>query len=508
MFNDLLMGFYSCFQPGNFLALAGGTIAGIVAGAIPGLDCSVATALFLTLTYNMTPPQAFVFLAGIYCGGVYGGQIPAILFRVPGASEAVMTTLDGYPMAQKGQAGKALGVGLLCSLLGGLFGTMILILLAPPLADLALEFGPAEYFGLSVLGLSCISSLGARSQIKAIISGLLGLLFATVGLDQITGMQRFTFGTGMLQGGINFIPAVIGLFAAAEVYNQISLKRYEIGGVRDEKKSNKVKVKLPSFSELWPIKWSMLRSAIVGTWIGILPGVGATTAAIVGYAQAVRFSKHPEKFGTGIIEGIAAPETANNAATGGAMVPLLALGIPGSATTAIMIGAFYLHGLQIGPMFLQQNKPLAYTIFAAMALANVIFFVLGFFAIKAFAKVLELRYPYLAANILAFCAVGATALGDVYGMKMMFIFAILGFFMEKYGFPVAPMVLGLVLGPIAEPGLRRALLIADYDVWLVLTRPITAFFLILSIFSLLTPVLRNLFSRRKGNGMMDIKRQD
>jgi putative tricarboxylic transport membrane protein len=508
MLSDLLMGFYSCFHPGNFLALVGGTVAGIIAGAIPGLDCSVATALLLPLTYKMTPSQAFVFLAGIYCGGVYGGQIPAILFRVPGASEAVMTTLDGYPMAQKGEAGKALGVGLLCSLLGGLFSCVILILLAPPLANFALEFGPAEYFALSVLGLSCISSLGAKSQTKAIISALLGLLFATVGIDQITGMQRFTFGTGMLQGGINFIPAVIGLFAAAEVYNQISQKRYEIGIVTDKEKTKKVKVKLPSISELWPIKWSMLRSAIVGTWIGILPGVGATTAAIVGYATAVRFSKHPEKFGTGIIEGVAAPETANNAATGGAMVPLLALGIPGSATTAIMIGAFYLHGLQIGPMFLQQHKPLAYTIFAGMTLANVIFFILGFFAIKAFAKVLELKYPYLAANILAFCGVGAVAMGDIYGMKMMFIFAILGFFMEKYGYPVAPIVLGLVLGPIAEPGLRRALLIADYDVWLVLTRPITAFLLILSIFSLLTPLLRNLFSRRKGHEMMDIKSQD
>ena len=508
MLTDLLAGFYSCFIPGNFLALLGGTIAGIAAGAIPGLDCSVATALLITLTYKMTPSQAFVFLAGIYCGGVYGGQIPAILFRVPGASEAVMTTLDGYPMAQKGQAGKALGVGLLCSLLGGLFSCVILILLAPPLADFALEFGPAEYFGLSILGLSCISSLGARSQMKAILSGLFGLLLATVGLDQITGMARFTFGTGMLQGGISFIPAVIGLFAAAEVYNQISARRYETGMVADKETTKKVKVKLPSFSELWPIKWSILRSAIVGTWIGILPGVGATTAAIVGYATAVRFSKHPEKFGTGIIEGVAAPETANNAATGGAMVPLLALGIPGSATTAIMIGAFYLHGLQIGPMFLAQNKPLAYTIFAGMVLANFIFFVLGFFAIKAFAKVLKIRYPYLAANILAFCGVGAVAMGDVYGMKMMFLFAVLGFFMEKYGYPVAPMVLGLVLGPIAEPALRRALLISDYDVWLVLTRPLTAGFLILSILSLLLPMIRSFFSRQKGQRPMDFKIQD
>ena len=508
MLNDLLMGFYSCFNPGNFIALVGGTIAGIIAGAIPGLDCSVATALLITLTYKMTPSQAFVFLAGIYCGGVYGGQIPAILFRVPGASEAVMTTLDGYPMAQKGQAGKALGVGLLCSLLGGLFSCVILILLAPPLANFALEFGPAEYFGLSILGLSCISSLGARSQIKAIFSGVFGLLLATVGLDQITGMQRFTFGTGMLQSGISFIPAVIGLFAAAEVYNQISMRRYETGMVLKTQESKKVKVKLPSLSELWPIKWSILRSAIVGTWIGILPGVGATTAAIVGYATAVRFSKHPEKFGTGIIEGVAAPETANNAATGGAMVPLLALGIPGSATTAIMIGAFYLHGLQIGPLFLQQHKPLAYTIFAGMALANIIFFILGFFAIKAFTKVLNLKYPYLAANILAFCGVGATAMGDVYGMRMMFLFAILGFFMEKYGYPVAPMVLGLVLGPIAEPALRRALLIADYDVWLVLTRPLTAGFLILSIISLLMPLLRRLFSKGKKSVTADLKIQD
>lgn len=493
---EILAGLQTALDPANFLAVLAGTLIGILIGAVPGLDASVGTALVIPLTYGMSPVPAINMLAGIYAGGVYGGQIPAILFRVPGASEAVMTTLDGYPMACRGEAGRAMGFGLVASVLGGLFGAVVMIFLTPPLAEFALDFGPAEYFALAVLGLTAISSLGTRNQGKALIAGLAGMLIAGVGIDPITGIARLTFGSPALLGGINFIPFIVGLFAAAEVYNQI---RARAGGAASEEVAgaSKVKVALPRLRELWPMRWLMARSAVVGTWIGILPGVGATTAAIIGYAQAVRFSRHPERFGTGIPEGIVAPETANNAAASGAMIPLLALGIPGSGTTAIMVGAFLLHGLQLGPLFLQTQRPLAFAIFGGVILANLIFFATGLVAVRLFARLLKVPYPFLAANILAFAAVGAAALGDVYGMKMMFLFAILGFLMESLGFPVAPMVLGYVLGPIAETSLRRALLIADFDLVPLLTRPITAALLLLALASALYPILQPRLAARK-----------
>lgn len=502
MLHDILMGYAHVFQFNNLIVVVLGTLVGVALGSFPGLDCSIGVALFLPITYTMEPAPAILLLAALYSGAVYGAQIPAILFRVPGASEAVVTTLDGYPMAVKGEAGKALGMGLLASLAGGLVGVAGLTLLAPLLADVALMFGPSEYFALGILGLTALASLGSKAQVKAIIAGMFGLLFATVGLDPIVGSLRFTFGTTVLKGGITFIPAVIGLFAASEVYNQISQGRAFAGKSNQEPQQKKrVRVQFPSLEELKPLKWSSIRSALLGLAVGILPGVGATTAAIVGYSQAVQFSKTPEKFGTGILEGVMAPEVANNAAAGGAMVPLLSLGIPGSATTAIMLGAFLMHGMRPGPLLLVNQRPLAFTIFAGMALANVLFFFIGFLAIRFFVQLRRVPYPFIAVGILTFSAVGANAMGAISGMQMMFLFAILGFIMEKYDYSVAPMVLGLVLGPIIEPSLRRALMMQEYNLIGVLTRPITAILLILSIAVIMTPILWKLKAARKGKGV-------
>jgi putative tricarboxylic transport membrane protein len=498
MLLDILTGYAHVLQPENLSIVVLGTLIGVALGAFPGLDCTVGVALFLPVTYAMSPAQAILLLSALYSGAVYGAQIPAILFRVPGAPEAVVTTLDGYPMAQKGQAGKALGMGLLASLAGGVFGVLGLTLVAPVLAKVALVFGPSEYAALGILGLTAIASLGSKSQIKAVISGLFGLLFATVGMDPIVGFARFTFGTGVLKGGITFIPAVIGLFAASEVYNQISRGLDSNGSANDKDKPAppRIRVQFPSLRELKPLKWSSLRSAILGLGVGILPGVGATTAAIVGYSQAVQFSKEPEKFGTGTLEGVMAPEIANNAAAGGAMVPLLSLGIPGSATTAVMLGAFLLHGLRPGPLLLIQQRPLAFTIFAGMMLSNILFFFFGFIAIRFFIQLRRVPYPLIAAGILVFSAVGANAMGDVSGMMMMFLFALLGFVMEKYNYSVAPMILGLVLGPIIEPSFRRALMMQEYDVISILVRPITFGLLIVSIIITATPLLWQ-YRRRK-----------
>lgn len=488
MLADILAGYVQVFQFDNLMVVILGTLIGLSLGAFPGLDCTVGVALLLPVTYAMSPVQAIMLLSALYGGAVYGGQIPAILFRVPGAPEAIVTTLDGYPMAQKGQAGRALGGGLAASVAGGLFGVIGLTFIAPPLAEVALMFGPSEYAALGILGLTAIASLGSKNQIKACISGLFGLLFATVGMDPILGDPRFTFGTTVLMGGINFIPAVIGLFAAAEVYNQIArgaaISKTDIGELK-----NRIRLKFPTLKEYKSLKWSNLRSALIGLGIGILPGVGATTAAVVGYSQAVQFSKEPEKFGTGVLEGVMAPEIANNAAVGGAMVPLLSLGIPGSATTAVMLGAFLMHGLRPGPLLLIQQRPLAFAVFAAMALSNVFFFFMAFPAIRLFAHLKRVPYPLLAVGILVFSAVGANSMGDLNGMVMMFLFAILGFIMEKYHYAIAPMVLGLVLGPIIEPSFRKALMMQEYDLIGIVTRPITGMLLIVSIIITLAPIL-------------------
>ena len=489
MLADILSGYMYVFQPENLTVVVLGTLIGVALGSFPGLDCAIGVALFVPVTYGMTPAQGILLLGALYSGAVYGAQIPAILFRVPGASEAVMTTLDGYEMTKKGKAGLALGVGLLSSLCGGLFGVAGLTLVAPLLAKIALAFGPSEYFALGILGLTAMASLGSKSQVKALISGLLGLLLATVGLDPISGFPRFHFGTTVLKSGFSFIPAIIGLFAAAEIYNQIYSGRAFSKLQGEATGKEQIKIKFPTLKELKTFKWSSLRSAFLGLLVGILPGVGATTGAIVGYSQAVQFSKNPEKFGTGTMEGVIAPEIANNAAAGGAMVPLLSLGIPGSATTAIMLAAFLVHGLRPGPLLMIQQKSLAYTIFAGMALSNILFFFIGMAAIRFFVRLRQVPYPFIAVGIIAFSAVGANAMGDINGMKMMIFFAILGFIMERFNFAVAPMILGLVLGPIIEPSLRRALMIHEYHLYEVLIRPITAGLLILSIVVLITPII-------------------
>jgi putative tricarboxylic transport membrane protein len=482
-------------QPANLLVAAMGSLVGVLFGAFPGLDASIAIALFVPVTQAMTPAQAILLLGSMYSGAVYGGGITAILFRVPGSSEAVMTTLDGYEMTKKGQAGLALGTGMLSSLIGGLFGVLGLTLVTPLLAGMALTFGPTEYFALGILGLTAISSLGSKSQIKALISGLLGLLMATVGMDQISGCARFCFELPELKAGISFIPAMIGLFAAAETYNQIySGQAFTILDTGMDPKA-KIRLSFPKLTDWLEMKWSALRSAVLGLVIGIMPGVGATTGAIVGYSQAVQFSKNPKKFGTGAIEGVMAPEIANASCACGAMVPLLSLGIPGSGTTAIMIAAFLLHGLRPGPLLLLQQKEFTFTIFAGMGLSQLLFCFFGYFTIIFLARLRKLPYPLLATGILAFSAVGANSMGDLYGMKIMFFFAILGFIMERYSFPVAPMILGLVLGPIIEPSLRRALMLTEYNVWEAFSRPITAGLLLVSLFIMLSPIVMEL--RRK-----------
>jgi putative tricarboxylic transport membrane protein len=495
MFSYWTQGLINATEPYNLLIIVIGSSLGIMAGAIPGISGTMALALAVPLTYVMNPITALLLLVSIYASSVYAGSVSGILFRTPGAPEGVAATLDGHVMAKKGFAGEALGVDIFSSVTGGIFGTIMLALIAPQLAKVALEFGPSEYFALAVLGLSVVSSLGTKNELKALISVLMGLFVATVGIDKISGFNRFTFGTTTLLGGIDFIPVIIGLFAVAEVLNRIREMR-GMEGIRA-----RAKAKLPSLKVINRLKGLLLRSWFIGTFIGILPGVGATTAAFVSLSEAVRWSKHPEKFGTGIPEGVAAPEAANNAACSGAMVPLLTLGIPGSAGTAIMLGAFLIHGLRPGPLLFLQQPKLVYSIFVGMLLANLSIIILAKLFIRYFSKVIELPYNILGPGIIIFCVVGTFAIRNNFGdIWIMVFFAIIGFFMERYGYPLAPIILGVVLGPIAEENLRQAMIISDNDPMVLVSTPLSAALIILSLISLFFPQLRKLRRRREESG--------
>ena len=497
---ELLVGMMRVLEPSNILFVFLGTFVGVSFGAVPGLDPTTGTALLIPLTYALTPTQALLFLTCLYIGGVFGGSITAILFRVPGSSEAVMTSLDGYELTKKGLAGKALGVAITSSALGGLFSVFVMILLAPQLAKVALQFGPAEYFALGILGLCCVVSAGSKDPVKGMVSMFLGLLLATVGIDAITGTARFTFGSSALLGGVAFVPVIIGLFAAAEVFTKVSERSQGIAVEAGVSHKN-LSTQFPSLRELAELKWTILRSAAIGTWVGILPGVGATTAAIMGYTQEVRLSREPKRFGTGVIQGVAAPEAANNAGAVGAFVPLLGLGIPGSATTAILIGAFLIHGLKVGPLLFMQNRDIVYSLFGGMFLTNATVVLAGFLAVRLFVRFVYLPYPILSTSIMTFCVIGSLALGDVNGVLMMFVSAIAGFFMAKYEYPAAPVILGMVLGPIVEASLRRALMISGNSVGEILFRPIAGGLLLIALVLLVLPLVSWL-RRRPGRSCL------
>ncbi|MBE0557447.1 MAG: tripartite tricarboxylate transporter permease [Proteobacteria bacterium] len=475
------------FTPTTLFFILAGVMLGTVLGAIPGLNSTMGTALLIPFTFAMSAENGLALLAAVYCGGTFGGSISAILFNVPGAPEAAATGFDGYPMAQKGQAGEALGYAIMSSVIGGLFSVLVMNLVSPQLAKVGLTFSQPEYFALAVAALTLIASLGGAGMAKAFIAGLIGLLLATIGIDELTADERFTFGGKALMGGINFIPAIIGAFAVGEIL----AKAEEGKGLSGEHLTLKVSTKLPKVTEILRLKWTILRSAVIGTAIGILPGVGATTAAFIGYSEAVRWSRHPEKFGTGVPEGISGPETANNAATGGAMVPLLTLGIPGSATTAVIIGGFLVHGLQPGPMLFINQPKLMYSIFIAMYVSNIFMLFAGLLVAKLFANFRKVRYSILGPVIFVFAAIGSFGIrNDMTDLWIMFSCGVLGYFFKKFKYPIAPMIIGLVLGPLTEVSLRKGMFMTDYAWGEFLLRPIAGTILVIALAS----VLWNLYS--------------
>lgn len=485
MIEHLFIGFQTIIEPVNLLILFVSLIMGLVFGTLPGLSGVMLCSLVLPFTYYMSPVQGLVMLVAIYTSSVYGGSITAILFRIPGAPENAATTFDGYPMTQKGKAAEALGVAILCSAIGGFLSVLILIVAAPQIAKFALVFGPPEFFGLCFFGLSIMTSLGTKSIVKGIIAGLVGMFIGTIGVTEMTGYPRYTFGLKSLYSGFAFIPIIIGVFAASQVFSSTEKM------LGDSFKTTKIAAKFISFKEIIRIRWTIIRSAIIGFIIGALPMAGASLSAFISYNEAVRWSKKPELFGTGIIEGIAAPETANNATTGTAMVTLLALGIPGSVMTAIMLGAFQVHGIDPGPLLFIQHTDLVYTLFVAMLLGNIFIFVIGKTQVKIIVKLLNIDYRLLSPIILIFCAIGSFAIrNNIIDITSMFFFGVVGYFMRKFDYPIPAFVLGLILGPIAEKNYLLSMRLFDSDLLLFGTKPIAMVFIVLGVITLLMPIIR------------------
>ncbi len=485
MLERFALGAQIALQPLSLVMMLFGVAWGIVGGALPGISGSIAMALLLPLTFGMNPAVALMMLAGIYIGAMYGGSITAILIRTPGTPGAAATVIDGYELHKKGLSGKALGVSLITGTVGGVVSVFLLVALAVPLSKLALAFGPPEYFALGVFGLALISSFVGRDLLKGAISGLLGLVLATAGTDPFSGTPRFTFGGTDLLSGVELVAGMIGLFAVSEMLHQIAESEAwaTIKG--------KYSTDLPTWVELLRLKTAMIVGIVMGTIEGLLPGGGGAIAAFISYNEAKRWSKHPEEFGHGSFEGVAAPETANNVVTGTAMIPLLTFGIPGSNSAAVMLAAMTLHGVQPGPQLFERTPQIVYGLFVGMFVANFMMLGLGYLSLRPAIAIVNIKRPLLLASILALVLVGAYSISNrMFEVWLVLGTGLLGYGMRRYGFNILAMVLGLVLGFLVEVNLRRSLLISLGNPWVFFTRPISVVLLGFALFTLVWPILR------------------
>jgi len=485
-----ILGAGELFTPANIGWLLAGVFIGLIAGATPGISGTMMVAILLPLTFGLGPLTALVLMTAIYATAVFSGSITAILFRTPGAPEAAATVFDGYEMTKQGRPHEALGHAMFASFLGGTFGAIVFLLAAPQLARVALKFGSPEIFALILFTMVAVASIGGANMLKGLLCSFFGLFLATVGMDVITGTYRYTFGVPILAAGVSFIPAILGLFAVSEALRMVQ------GAVSKTRAIQKVKTVLPRLSMIKRLLPIYLRSGPLGVFIGALPGVGATTASFVSYATAVRFSKEPEKFGTGIPEGIAAPETANNAAAMGAMVPMLSLGIPGSATTAVMLAAIILHGLRPGPFLFIREPGFVGAIMLTAIIANILIIAVSPIFIRFFTRVFRLPIGVLGTVILMLCVVGGFAMrNNIADVWMVFLFGIVGYVLERHKFPLAPVIIGLVLGQLFEQEFRRSLILAHGSPMTFFTRPIATSIIAISLLTLLVPLFRALRRR-------------
>lgn len=475
--------------PKYLLFCLAGVLAGQVIGALPGIGPSAGIAVLLPLTFGGDPIGSTIMFAGIYYGAQYGGTITSVLVRIPGESSSVMTSLDGYELARQGRAGPTLGIAAVASFIAGTAGTIGLMLAAPPLAQMALAFGPPEYFALVILGL-CMLALVGGSLLKGLIMGVVGLSIATIGVDPQVGNTRFTFGHLWLLDGIDFIVLAVAFYGIGEVLAQAEQ------GVPQAHPNAKVWNAFPTRADWLACRWATLRGTVIGFIIGVLPGTGATIASFIAYAVEKKASKTPERFGKGAIEAVAAPEAANNAAAAGAMVPMFALGIPGSNTTAIMLGALIMFGLRPGPALFEQNPDFVWAVIASMYIGNVILLIMNLPLVGIFASLLRVPYAVLYPIILALCITGvyshSNSITDLWFISG---FGVLGYFMARYQFSAAPLVLGLVLEPLLENALRQSMTLSHGSLWPMLTRPITLVLLLTTAAIILSPLAMRLWRR-------------
>lgn len=488
---NLLLGLKNLMNIQYILLIAGGVLGGISIGALPGLTATMGVAILLPLTFSMEPIAGMLLLVGIYVGAIFGGSISAILIRTPGTPAAAATVFDGNEFAKRGEGGRAIGISTTASFIGGLISTIMLITVSPILAEFALEFSAPEYFSLAFFGLTIIASISGQSLLKGLAAGVFGLMIACVGLDPMTGFPRFTFGKVQLFDGFAFIPVMIGLFAVSQALTNLE------EGMKKRKIEQKVTRILPTKEDFLKILPVSIRSAFMGTFIGSIPGAGADIAAFVTYNEAKRWSKHPEKFGTGIVEGVAAPEAGNNGVTGGAMIPLLTLGVPGDAVTAILLGALTLQGLQPGPLLFKNNGDIVYTVFMGLLVANFVMLIMGFLGIRVFTKIISVPDYILTPAIFVLCVVGSYAMNNnFFDVIVMLVFGFIGFIMQKIDMPASPIILAMILGPMAEANLRRALVLSEGSWAIFVTSPISLGFLVFSAISMAWPMLRRIYEKK------------
>lgn len=500
-------------NPTTLLLILVGVTVGLLVGAIPGLTANMSVAVLAPFTFTMNPTEAIALLTGIWLGSLYGGTIPAVLVNMPGTPADLMTTLDGYPMSRRGEAGRAIGVGVISSFCGGIVSVLILGIGGPTLAGVAREFGSIEYFAVAFLGLSVMAYVAGSSVVKGAISALLGLFVGVIGRDLLSGQARYTFDETNLLGGINFIAVIIGIFGMAEVLEQVynrlhrrAPKMQEVTGIRS------------ALRDIAPIKWVIGRSAVIGTFVGILPGAGATIASVISYGTQTRLSKQRDKMGTGVPEGIAASDSANNACSGGALMTMLTIGIPGDALTAILLGALIVQGVQPGPLLFENDMELVSSIFISLLIANVCLLVIGLVAARRMAKILTVPRAFLLPAVAALSVIGTYAINNnVFDVGVMLFFAVLGFVMTRVGIPKPPLVLALILGPILETNLRRSLQISDGDggdwVQQLLTSPIGLPVFVASVLMFTLPMIggiRHVLARRSATapGVTDAEALD
>ena len=490
-FDLLTAGLANFTSPYSLFLVVAGSALGIIFGAIPGLTATMGMAIFLPMTFAMNDINGILFLIGIYVGSCYSGSLSSILVNIPGTPSAIATGFDGYKMALKGEAGRAIGYSTVSSALGGLFGVLVLVFAAPVLAGLALEFGAQEYTGIALLGISIVSYISFGSTIKGLIGGIIGLMLATVGQDVITAYPRFVFGSKDLQAGLQMIPVMVGFFGVTEVLTKLEQEkeiRIPVAKIRNV---------LPSAFRLLRMSPMMGLSSLIGTFIGAVPAAGGAIASMAAYGIQKRFSKRSKEYGTGIAEGVVAAEAANNAAVGGAFVPMLSLGIPGDPQTAILIGALMINGLAPGPMLFATRPDLISTIYLGNVVSIIAFAVIGLAGARIFSHLIRVPRYYLLPGIMIFCIIGAFAIRNtVFDIWVLLACGVMGYLLQKIGIMPAPIILGFVLGPILEDNFRRSLIMSQGDWTTFFTRPISLTLLLINLFILVGPYLMGLFRKR------------